>query len=74
LFREICETNFVADNASTKTMSTFIIDMAKLDPHIIRIHIDQITDLLTAEVTSTKLLIEKFDIFCFRVIIFVLLV
>jgi len=52
-FREICETNFVAaqaDNASAKTMATFIIDMAKLDPHIIRTHIDQITDLLTAEV------------------------
>ncbi|CAF0872053.1 unnamed protein product [Rotaria sordida] len=30
-------------------MATFIIDMARLDPHIIRIHIDQITDLLTAE-------------------------
>ncbi|CAF1256139.1 unnamed protein product [Rotaria sordida] len=30
-------------------MATFIIDMARLDPHIIRTHIDQITDLLTAE-------------------------
>ena len=52
-FREICETNFVAvqaDNASSKTMATFIIDMARLDPHIIRTHLDQITDLLTAEV------------------------
>jgi hypothetical protein len=52
-FREICETNFVAaqaDNASAKTMAIFIIDMARLDPHIIRTHIDQITDLLTAEV------------------------
>ncbi len=60
-FREICETNFVAaqaDNASAKTMATFIIDMAKLDPHIIRTHIDQITDLLTAEVTNT---IKPFD-------------
>ncbi|CAF0761874.1 unnamed protein product [Rotaria sp. Silwood1] len=52
LLKEICETNFVAaqaDNASAKTMATFIIDMARLDPHIIRTHIDQITDLLTAE-------------------------
>lgn len=31
-------------------MATFIVDMARLDPHIIRTHIDQITDLLTAEV------------------------
>jgi len=31
-------------------MAIFIIDMAKLDPHIIRTHIDQITDLLTVEV------------------------
>jgi hypothetical protein len=43
-----------ADNASAKTMATFIIDMAKLDPHIIRTHIDQITDLLTAEVIIEK--------------------
>ena len=53
IFREICETNFVAaqaDNAAAKTMATFIINMARLDPHIIRTNIDQITDLLTAEV------------------------
>lgn len=31
-------------------MATFIIDMARLDPHIVRTHIDQVTDLLTAEV------------------------
>lgn len=57
VFREICETNFVAaqaDNASAKTMATFIIDMARLDPHIIRTNIDQITDLLTAEVISSN--------------------
>ncbi|CAF5012619.1 unnamed protein product, partial [Rotaria sp. Silwood1] len=50
--KEIRETNFVAaqaDNASAKTVATFIIDMARLDPDIIRTHIDQITDLLTAE-------------------------
>lgn len=52
LLKEICETNFSgaqADNAAAKTMATFIVDMARLDPHIIRTHIDQITDLLTAE-------------------------
>ncbi|CAF4189577.1 unnamed protein product [Rotaria sp. Silwood2] len=51
--REIRETNFVvaqADNASAKTVATFIIVMARFDPDIIRTHIDQITDLLTAEV------------------------
>ncbi|CAM4841652.1 unnamed protein product [Rotaria magnacalcarata] len=54
LLKEICETNFVvtqADNTSAKTMATFIVDMARLDPHIIRTHIDQISDLLTAERT-----------------------
>jgi hypothetical protein len=35
-------------------MATFIVDMGKLDPHIIRTHIDQITDLLTAEVIIKK--------------------
>ncbi len=62
LSREICETNFVAaqaDNASAKTMATFIIDMARLDPHIIRTHIDQITDLLTAEVNTHRILSLK---------------
>ncbi|CAF4362844.1 unnamed protein product, partial [Rotaria sordida] len=52
--KEIRETNFVAaeaDNASAKTISTFIIDMARLDPNIIRTHIHQITGLLTAEVS-----------------------
>jgi hypothetical protein len=51
--REICETNFVAaqaDNVAAKTMATFIVDMARLDPHIVRTHIDQITDLLTVDV------------------------
>lgn len=36
-------------------MATFIIDMARLDPHIIRTNIDQISDLLTAEVRRTHL-------------------
>jgi len=31
-------------------MATFIVDMGRLDPHIIRTNLDQITDLLTAEV------------------------
>ena len=62
--REICETNFTAaqaDNASAKTMATFIVDMARLDPHIIRTHLDQITDLLTAEVNfvRTRLFIDE---------------
>ncbi|CAF2846393.1 unnamed protein product [Rotaria sp. Silwood2] len=52
LLKEICETNFIAtqaDNAAAKTMATFIIDMTRPDPHIIRTHINQTTDLLTAE-------------------------
>jgi hypothetical protein len=77
LFREICETNFVAaqaDNASAKTMATFIIDMARLDPHIIRTHIDPITDLLTAEVNQTgPNRLNEYQFLSFRVIIFVLL-
>ncbi|CAF3385787.1 unnamed protein product [Rotaria sp. Silwood2] len=38
LLKEIYETNFVAarvDNAAAKTMATFIIDMDRLNPHII---------------------------------------
>ncbi|CAF1328694.1 unnamed protein product, partial [Adineta ricciae] len=65
LLKEICETNFVAaqaDNASAKTMATFIIDMARLDPHIIRTNIDQITDLLTAE--SHHIRVAALTAFC----------
>ncbi|CAF4028298.1 unnamed protein product, partial [Rotaria sordida] len=52
LLKEICQTNFVdtqVDNASAKTMATFIIDMARLDPHIIQTHFHQIDDLLKVE-------------------------
>ncbi|UJR35385.1 hypothetical protein I4U23_028142 [Adineta vaga] len=65
LLKEICETNFVAaqaDNTSAKTMATFIIDMARLDPHIIRTHIDQISDLLTAE--SHHIRVAALTAFC----------
>jgi hypothetical protein len=64
-FREICETNFVAvqaDNVAAKTMATFIIDMARLDPHIIRTNIDQISDLLTAE--SHHIRVAALTAFC----------
>ncbi|CAF1556544.1 unnamed protein product, partial [Rotaria sordida] len=52
LLKEICQTNFVdtqVHNASAKTMATFIIDMARLDPHIIQTHFHQIDDLLKVE-------------------------
>ncbi|CAF3840502.1 unnamed protein product [Rotaria sp. Silwood1] len=60
LLKEICETNFVGtqvDNPSAKTTATFIIDMARLAPHIIRTHIHQIYDLLKAEVIFENKLI-----------------
>ncbi|CAF0957622.1 unnamed protein product [Rotaria sordida] len=62
LLKEICFTNFIAtqaDNAAAKTMRTFIIDMTRLDPHIIRTYIDQTTDLLTSE--YIKIVSANFD-------------
>jgi hypothetical protein len=79
LRREICKATVVTaqvDNATAKTMATFIIHMARFDPHIIRTHIDQLTDLLTTEVSCRKnILIEEMsaNFFNYRTIIFELL-